>query len=56
MTFARFQPIEEEEPICSKCSRQITEDHIDNDASEAFSHVCIDCADEERAEEEEGDL
>lgn len=35
---------------CSRCDRPVCEHEVDNDASEAFTHVCRECADTERAE------
>jgi DNA-directed RNA polymerase subunit RPC12/RpoP len=31
---------------CSKCGREVTEDFIDSEMSQAFEHVCLDCAEE----------
>jgi transcription initiation factor TFIIIB Brf1 subunit/transcription initiation factor TFIIB len=35
---------------CSKCGRVVTEDFIDSEMSQAFEHVCLDCAEEMRAD------
>lgn len=42
----------DDELTCSKCGQVVSEDEIDEEASEAFEHVCIGCAQQERDEDE----
>lgn len=41
--------------VCSVCGEGCLEREIDNDASEAFTHVCVKCAEQERAQHAEED-
>jgi hypothetical protein len=44
-----------DEYFCSVCDRQVDPSEIDDEASEAFKHVCIECAEQEREESKQTD-
>jgi hypothetical protein len=44
-----------DEHVCARCGRSMHESEVDDEASEAFESVCVECAQLERADEMEAD-